>query len=73
MLLDIFRRFDLDPPELAGGVAVWLCSPQARFLSGKLMNANWSVDELVKRKDEIVQGGLLEPGLTGRLGKDQFR
>ena len=32
--------------ELAGNFAVWLCSPEARFLRGRFVWANWDVDEL---------------------------
>ena len=72
MLMDSFRKFDLDTPELVGGTAVWLASEQAKFLSGKTISANWCVDELVARKEEIVKNGLLSIDLTGKFGKEQF-
>lgn len=44
---------------------VWLASPEARFLKGKFVWANWDVEELAKRKDEIENGTLLNFGLVG--------
>ena len=72
MLLDAFRKFNLDTPELVGGTAVWLASEEAKFLSGKTIAANWSVDDLVARKEEIVKDGLLNIDLKGKFGKEQF-
>ena len=72
MTKDNFRRFALDTPELSGGVAVWLATDAATFLSGKYIDVNWSVDELLERKEEISANRLLAPTITGRFGKDQF-
>jgi hypothetical protein len=44
---------------------VWLASPEARFLKGKYLWANWDVDELKERKDEIEKSSLLSIGLQG--------
>ena len=54
--------------ELAAGTAVYLASPQARFLSGRYVSANWDVDELEARKDEIVKKDLLKMDLKGEFG-----
>ena len=32
--------------ELAGDFAVWLASPEADFLHGRFVQAQWDVDEL---------------------------
>lgn len=32
--------------ELAGNFAVWAASPEARFLHGRFVWANWDVEEL---------------------------
>jgi hypothetical protein len=37
-------------------------------MNGRYMSVNWSVDELVKRNEEIVSDGLLEVALRGKLG-----
>ncbi|KAH6618407.1 hypothetical protein B0J18DRAFT_278440 [Chaetomium sp. MPI-SDFR-AT-0129] len=68
-----FERFNKDTPELVGGVAVWLTSEKAKFLSGRAIAAQWSVDDLVEREKEIVEGGLLQMALNGKLGKEQFQ
>jgi NAD(P)-dependent dehydrogenase (short-subunit alcohol dehydrogenase family) len=67
-----FVKFSKDTFALAGGVAVWLATEQAKFMNGRYMGANWSVVELMNRKDEIVSKGLLMVELQGSFGKDQF-
>jgi hypothetical protein len=34
---------------------VWSLSPEARFLNGRFVHANWDVDELKERKEEILK------------------
>ncbi|KAF3406797.1 Short chain dehydrogenase andI [Talaromyces pinophilus] len=63
-----FKRFSRDTFDLVGGVTVWLASKQAGFMNGRYMSVNWSVDELIERKDEIVSNGLLEVKLQGIFG-----
>jgi NAD(P)-dependent dehydrogenase (short-subunit alcohol dehydrogenase family) len=72
MVIEAFKRFAKDTPELVGGTAVWLATDKAKFLNGRYIAANWSVDELVQRKDEIVGQNKLLTGLNVKLGKDQF-
>ncbi|KAG7292168.1 hypothetical protein NEMBOFW57_002203 [Staphylotrichum longicolle] len=73
MLLDAFKRFDLDSPALIGGLAVWLAaSDKARFLTGRVVVSEWSVDDLVERKGEIEEKGLLRVDLKGTFGREQF-
>ncbi|KAF2488334.1 NAD(P)-binding protein [Lophium mytilinum] len=57
-----------DTVELAAGTAVYLASPQAQFLSGRYMSANWDVDDLEARKTEIIEGDLLKMDLKGEFG-----
>lgn len=45
---------------LPGDFCVWLSSPEANFTAGKYLFANWDVDELKARAEEIVGGTLLE-------------
>jgi NAD(P)-dependent dehydrogenase (short-subunit alcohol dehydrogenase family) len=69
MLREPFRSyFDLDSPELVGGLAVWLCQRKARFLSGRFISINWSVDELEARKDEVLKDDLLKLRVRGQFG-----
>jgi NADP-dependent 3-hydroxy acid dehydrogenase YdfG len=42
------------PVELPGDFVVWAVSPEARFLNGRFVWANWDVDELKADKDAIV-------------------
>lgn len=72
MLLDAFRRFTLETPALIGGLAVWLSSEKAKFLSGRVVASQWSVDDLVERKEEIEEQNLLRLDFVGKLGKEQF-
>lgn len=67
-----FVKFSKDTFALAGGVAVWLSTEQAKFMNGRYMGVNWSVAELMERKDEIVSKGLLVEELQGTFGKAQF-
>jgi hypothetical protein len=69
---DAFKRFALDTPELVGGIGVWLATDKARFLSGRFISANWSVDDLMARKDELIAGNDLKIVYQGKFGLDQF-
>ena len=54
-----FKKFSKDTFALAGGVAVWLATEHAKFVNGRYMGVNWSVAELMERKDEIISKGLM--------------
>ncbi|KAI4599398.1 hypothetical protein KJ359_001840 [Pestalotiopsis sp. 9143b] len=43
-----------DDVELSGDFFNWLVSDEAKFLSGKLIAANWDAEELVQKKDKIA-------------------
>ncbi|UKZ93355.1 uncharacterized protein TrAFT101_008271 [Trichoderma asperellum] len=60
-------RFSKDTPALAAGCALWLTTKEAAFLNGRYVSANWSVDELVQRSSEIVDGKKLLVNHTGEL------
>ncbi|KAL7806819.1 putative NADP(+)-dependent dehydrogenase [Trichoderma aethiopicum] len=55
--------FDYDDISLPADFLVWIASPEAKFLNGKLVFSAWDVDELKSREKEIVGG---PPG-TGEL------
>lgn len=40
--------------RLPGDFAVWLASPEAEFLAGKFVWAQWDVDELLTLKDRLT-------------------
>jgi hypothetical protein len=44
---------------------VWLASPEAVFLKGRYLWANWDVDELIRRKKEIEEGTMFNLHLDG--------
>ncbi|KAM0263749.1 hypothetical protein ACHAQJ_001064 [Trichoderma viride] len=71
---DDFKNFDLDSPTLAGGLCAWVAADPARsgFLSGRVISANWDVEELVARKSEIMAKNELTMDLVGSFGKEQF-
>ena len=50
---------------LAASFIVWVCSPEADFLKGKFVWANWDVEELKAREAEIKNTDLLTLGLVG--------
>lgn len=51
--------------SLSAGFNVWVASPEARFLKGKFLWANWDVDELKARAKELEEGTQLSMGLVG--------
>ncbi|KAF9691167.1 hypothetical protein EKO04_010906 [Ascochyta lentis] len=72
---DSFKKFANDTPELVGGIGVWLAGwegPDRRFLSGRFVDANWDVEDLVARREEILQKDLLKMTLNAKLGAEQF-
>lgn len=52
-----------DEANLPASFYVWLASPEARFLNGKYLWANWDVDELKAKAKEIEGSALLSIAL----------
>jgi len=52
---------------------VWLATEAASFLSGRFISANWSVDDLVERMEQIVGSSDLKMVYQGKFGLDQFK
>lgn len=44
---------------------VWLSQPKNKFLNGKLVWANWDVEELTAKAEEIQNSALLTIGYEG--------
>lgn len=44
---------------MPGDFAVWLASPEADFLNGKFVWAQWDVDELIGMKKRIKEEPML--------------
>lgn len=75
MTADQFKRFALDSPELVGGVGTWLAGwegPDRGVLSGRFVAANWDMEDLVTRREEILEKELLKMNLDAKLGVEQF-
>ncbi|KAI1623071.1 hypothetical protein EDD37DRAFT_633756 [Exophiala viscosa] len=73
MVEESFKRFAQDTPELVGGMCVWLATDAARFLSGRFVSANWSVDDLQKQKDRILASSDLKVVYAGIFGLDHIK
>jgi hypothetical protein len=50
---------------LPASVITWLASPDAAFLKGKYIWANWDVEEMKARAEEISSTDLLTMTLSG--------
>ncbi|EPS35368.1 hypothetical protein H072_11209 [Dactylellina haptotyla CBS 200.50] len=50
--------------KLAADFVAWTTTEQAAFLSGRFAWVNWDVDELVAKKDEIVQKDLFRTAIS---------
>ncbi|GJC89716.1 short chain dehydrogenase citE [Colletotrichum liriopes] len=69
---DIFKKsgakaeaLPMDKVQLPAHFTVWLTSPEAAFLSGRTVWANWDVEELKKSAEAIQSGQLLTSGING--------
>ena len=60
-----FHEADFHLVSLPASFNVWLASPEARFLKGRFLWANWDVDELKAQAKEIEAGMQLNIGLVG--------
>ena len=49
-----------DDPRLCGAFIVWLIKERRMWLSGRYLSSNWDVDELIAKKDEIVDNDKLK-------------
>lgn len=50
----------IDHPELAGAMCVWLTKERREWLSGRYIDSRWDTDELLKKKDLMVEHDLLK-------------
>jgi hypothetical protein len=44
--------------DLPAHFAVWLVSPEAEFLHGRMVWANWDAEQLIERKEEFETSDL---------------
>ncbi|GKT66504.1 short chain dehydrogenase reductase [Colletotrichum tofieldiae] len=73
MLSPAFKKFNLSSPGLVGGTVVWLISDQAKFLSGRAISANWDVEDLADKREEIMKEDLLTIAMRGKFGAQHFQ
>ncbi|KAF3406512.1 Short chain dehydrogenase andI [Talaromyces pinophilus] len=50
----------VDTPQLAADTIVWLTAEKRMWLNGQRISANWDMNEITARKDEIVHGNKLK-------------
>lgn len=56
---DAFKASLIDSHDLAGAWCVWLTKDEGqKWLSGRWISANWKVEDLVAKKEEIVERDL---------------
>ena len=49
-----------DDVGLGGGFSVWLTKERREWLSGRWLDARWDVEELERRKEDIIAKDLLK-------------
>lgn len=54
----------VDTPELGADTLAWLGSERREWLSGRYVSACWDMEELEKKKGEIIKGDLLKMRLA---------
>ncbi|KAK3686591.1 hypothetical protein LTR37_019652 [Vermiconidia calcicola] len=54
-----------DHVSLPASFHVWLASPEARFLKGRFLWANWDVDELKEKAQELKENEQFKVGVVG--------
>ena len=59
------RPENMTEGKLAGQFFVWATTDEAEFLSGRFVWAEWDIDELKARKDEILEKDLLLTTIDG--------
>ncbi|KAI1336685.1 oxidoreductase-like protein [Xylariaceae sp. FL0016] len=53
-----------DSVDLAGATVAWLSSEKREWLAGRYISATWDMEEILRRKDEIVAGDKLKVRLV---------
>lgn len=54
----------IDTPELSAHTILWLLKERRDWLAGRYLDCNWDVEEVLKKKEEIVEGDKLKPKLV---------
>ncbi|TGO60410.1 hypothetical protein BOTNAR_0146g00230 [Botryotinia narcissicola] len=56
---EVRNRFP-DRPEIAGDTIAWLAAERKECLGGRYVSCPWDMEELMKKKDEIIEKDLLK-------------
>jgi NAD(P)-dependent dehydrogenase (short-subunit alcohol dehydrogenase family) len=54
----------VDTPALAGDTIAWLGAERRTWLGGRYVSAAWDMEELERRKEEVLRGDLLKVRLA---------
>ena len=57
---EAIKQFSHDDMSLCGAFMIWLVKQRREWLNGRYISANWDVEELEAKKDEIVEGDKLK-------------
>lgn len=49
------RQFLIDTPELCADTVVWLTAERREWLASRYVSAQWDMQELLAKKDKIVE------------------
>ncbi|KAJ0422229.1 hypothetical protein BJY00DRAFT_280446 [Aspergillus carlsbadensis] len=60
LLPETVRNAFPDSPDVAGDTIAWLAAERREWLGGRYVSCPWDMEELVGRKDEIVEGDKLK-------------
>ncbi|KAL7952013.1 hypothetical protein V8C42DRAFT_305927 [Trichoderma barbatum] len=61
----VIESLTVTEASLTGDFTAWLASDEASFLAGRFVWVNWDCDELVARKQEILDNNLYKTALAG--------
>ncbi|KAF7854506.1 uncharacterized protein EAF02_011681 [Botrytis sinoallii] len=59
---EVFLPYLVDSVDLCGGFCVWLSKniKDLKWMNGRFLDARWDIDELLKRKQNVVEKDLLK-------------
>ena len=61
---EALKKISLDSPSLCGAFLIWVVKEHRDWLNGRYLDATWDVEELEKKKEEIVEGDKLKMRLV---------
>ncbi|KAL7930794.1 hypothetical protein V8C35DRAFT_312208 [Trichoderma chlorosporum] len=61
----VIESLTVTEASLTGDFTAWLASDEASFLDGRFVWVNWDVDELLARKQEILDNNMYKTALAG--------